>query len=70
MTTDNWIDVKERLPDKNMTVRWLCIDGVEDIGFFYKDKGEVFATWDLCSYSEITHWKPIDITTKRTTTKQ
>jgi hypothetical protein len=59
MTTDNWISVKDRLPDESIHVRWLCADGVEDVGFFFKEKGNLFATWDLCSYSEVTHWQPL-----------
>ena len=52
-----WISV-ETLPDENMKVRWLCSDGKEDIGFFYKDTG-TFGTIDAKSYNPITHWQPL-----------
>jgi len=53
-----WIPV-EQLPNGNMKVKWLCEDGVEDVGFYYSEQNE-FASWDLCSEKPITHWKPLD----------
>ncbi len=53
-----WIPV-EQLPTGNMKVKWLCEDGVEDVGFYYSKKKE-FASWDLCSEKPITHWKPLE----------
>ena len=51
-----WI-VVEQLPTASMKVKWLCEDGVEDVGFYYHQQKE-FASWDLCSEKPITHWKP------------
>jgi len=47
----------EQLPTASMKVKWLCEDGVEDVGFYYHQQKE-FASWDLCSEKPITHWKP------------
>lgn len=55
---DGWISVNDALPIRSMKVRWLHADGKEDIGFYYKEKGECFAGWDFVSSTEITHWKP------------
>ena len=48
----------DNLPEKTMKVRWLCADGVEDIGIYFHDTGN-FAGWDLSSLEEITHWIPL-----------
>lgn len=53
-----WIPV-EQLPTGSMKVKWLCEDGVEDVGFYYSEQKE-FASWDLCSKKPITHWKPLE----------
>lgn len=53
-----WIPV-EQLPTCSMKVKWLCEDGVEDVGFYYSEQKE-FASWDLCSEKPITHWKPFE----------
>jgi len=42
-----------------MKVKWLCEDGIEDVGFYYSEQKE-FASWDLCSENPITHWKPLE----------
>ena len=47
----------EQLPTASMGVKWICEDGVEDVGFYYHPQKE-FAGWDLCSEKPITHWKP------------
>lgn len=46
-----------QLPPCSMKVKWLCEDGVEDVGF-YNEEQNYFAGWDLLSQSRITHWKP------------
>ena len=51
-----WISVN-KLPDSSMKVRWICEDGVEDIGFYFSEQ-KVFAGFDLSSSKPITHWKP------------
>jgi hypothetical protein len=56
--TAGWIPV-EQLPTGSMKVKWLCEDGVEDVGFYYSEQKE-FASWDLCSQKPITHWKPLE----------
>jgi len=53
-----WIPV-EQLPTGSMKVKWLCEDGVEDVGFYYSEQKE-FASWNLCSEKPITHWKPLE----------
>lgn len=53
-----WISA-EQLPEEDMKVRWRCKDGVEDVGFFYKSTN-TFASFDLKSTSEITHWMPLE----------
>ena len=53
-----WISVKERLPEKNMKVKWLCDDNIEDFGFYYYAQ-KSFATIDRLSSKPITHWKPL-----------
>jgi hypothetical protein len=57
LLSNGWIPVK-KLPNENMKVKWLCEDGVEDVGFYYREQKE-FASWDLCSEKPITHWKPL-----------
>ena len=54
---NSWIPITT-LPAKSMKVKWICSDGVQDIGFYYSDK-EQFASWDLCTEAPITHWKPL-----------
>jgi hypothetical protein len=54
---EGWISVKQ-LPTESMKVKWLCEDGVEDIGFYYIEQNE-FAGFDLRSKKSITHWKPL-----------
>ena len=49
----------EQLPTCSMKVKWLCEDGVEDVGFYYSEQKE-FASWDLCSKKPITHWKHLE----------
>lgn len=56
--SDGWIPV-EKLPTCNMKVKWLCENGVEDVGFYYSEQ-KVFASFDLCSENPITHWKPFE----------
>jgi len=53
-----WIPV-EQLPTGSMKVKWLCEDGVEDVGFYYSEQKE-FTSWDLRSEKPITHWKPLE----------
>jgi len=53
-----WIPV-DQLPIGSMKIKWLCEDGVEDVGFYYSEQEE-FASWDLCSEKPITHWKPLE----------
>lgn len=52
----DWIPV-EQLPDRTMLVKWLCEDGVEDIGIYYHERRE-FATWDKRSDKPIILYKP------------
>lgn len=56
-TSPDWIPVSQ-LPEKSMTVKWLCADGVEDVGF-YRAEVENFESFDLRSESPITHWQPL-----------
>jgi len=58
MLAAGWISV-EQLPTGSMKVKWLCEDGVEDVGFYYSEQKE-FASWDLLSEKPITHWKPLE----------
>lgn len=57
VTNDTWRSV-ENLPTRSCKVIWKCIDGIEDIGFYYHKTG-TFATIDLKSEKQITHWKPL-----------
>jgi hypothetical protein len=52
-----WIPI-EQLPTGSMKVKWLCEDGVEDVGFYYSEQKE-FASLNLFSEKPITHWKPL-----------
>lgn len=56
-TSPDWIPVSQ-LPEKSMSVKWLCADGVEDVGF-YRGETESFESFDLRSEAQITHWKPL-----------
>lgn len=61
---DNWISVKERLPENCTKVRYkmkvkkraFSYNTVEDIGLF--SDGD-FLTTDPIAIAEITHWKPL-----------
>lgn len=52
----DWIPVSN-LPEKSMTVKWICADGVEDVGFFRAEVAN-FESFDLRSEAPITHWQP------------
>jgi len=56
--TEGWISIRDATPIRSMFVEWMCTDGVKDIGYYYADSAS-FASWDLCSTREITHWKPV-----------
>ena len=43
MLAAGWIPV-EQLPTGSMKVKWLCEDGVEDVGFYYSEQKEVRET--------------------------
>jgi len=56
MSNDNWISVEDRLPKEMQNVRWLCNNGIEDIGWFYHGN---FQTFDARTLEAITHWMPL-----------
>jgi len=35
-TVSTWITI-EQLPTHDMIVKWLCDDGIEDVGFYYSE---------------------------------
>ena len=51
-----WIKVEDKLPDRNMKVKWICEDGIEDIGFYYFDT-KIFASVDLLSLKPVISWQ-------------
>lgn len=41
-----------------MKVKWLCVDGKKDVGWYDSKKNE-FLTFDPVTISDITHWVPL-----------
>ena len=58
-TEDLWITVDE-LPTESMKVRWICDDGIEDIGL-YDHTTKQFSTIDMNSENPILYWKPFNL---------
>lgn len=58
-TEDLWITVDE-LPTESMKVRWICDDGIEDIGF-YDHETKQFSSIDMRSENPILYWKPFNL---------
>ena len=54
----NWTDITIEMPKESMRVKWLCDDGIEDVGFYNHDIKE-FVTIDPKSENPITHWIPL-----------
>ena len=52
-----WVSV-DQLPNKSMAVKWICSDGLEDVGFYNANIKE-FVSIDLISINQITHYKPL-----------
>lgn len=57
VTNKTWRSI-ETLPTKDCKVVWKCIDGIEDVGYYWSDLNQ-FGTIDPKSEKQITHWKPL-----------
>ena len=57
VTNKTWRNV-ENLPTQDCKVIWKCIDGIEDVGYYWHKLNQ-FGTIDPKSEKQITHWKPL-----------